>query len=208
MYKSYSELGVQLDQNQDQYSVITIANSMQKRQLIMSTPVVCIDIYADWCGPCKQIAPSYAVLASTYHKPGVCAIVKQKYEELDPEEKKQIHGIPTFHFFAMGKKIDEVIGGDIQQVEEKLKNITQNFSTIKPHVQDLSSTHGPQHNRNTIRNSRMTQHIGQTGGDPYQPNNGAIYHQQDGYSTQHGTNPYQQYDSSRLPQRPPPTQYM
>ena len=70
---------------------------------------VLVDFYADWCGPCKMIAPALEELAGEYE--GKLTVYK-----LDIDEAQQTAGrygvmsIPTLMFFQNGKPIHKIIG--------------------------------------------------------------------------------------------------
>ena len=125
MYSTYDKLGVKPNQNTDQYSVLELKSQAERIQLIQSTKIVCIDIYADWCGPCIQTAPAYSVLATKYNKAGMCAMVKLNWNNISQEERTAINGIPLFLFYVNGEVDNNytVIGADLQQVENNLKKI-------------------------------------------------------------------------------------
>jgi thioredoxin 1 len=172
MYRSYGQLGDQPEQNRDLYNVVELTNLNHKNDVIRTNRVVCIDYYADWCGPCKQTASPYSVIANNYHRNGECAVVKYNIDKIEPShpDRKLITGIPAFHFYVDGKLVDNVIGGDIQAVEDKLKSL------LGGNTQFTNS--GPQHNRNSIRNTRsqLPSMNMNSGGQPYQSNSGN-YHQ-------------------------------
>lgn len=177
MYRSYDQLGVQPEPYRDILEVVEVANTQHKKHIIANNSVVCVDIYADWCGPCKQTAPDYSRVAANYSKPGVCAVVKYNLDKMEQPEKGTIHGIPVFQFFVNGQQVDEIIGADIPAVEEKLKSLLQGGQRQQQQqVQDL--TKGPGHNRNSIRTSRSQMPLMDSsgGGEPYQANTGN-YHQ-------------------------------
>lgn len=175
MYKSYDQLGIDPDKNIDIMGVPDIQNSQHKAHIIANNRIVCIDIYAHWCGPCKQTSPSYSVLASNYSKEGICAIVKQDFDRLEPSERAGINGIPIFRFYFDGKPVDEVIGADIPLVEEKIKGLLQRLNKSSQRVEHAPQ--GPQFNRSSIRNVRTgVPNIEETKAIPYQPSSGN-YHQ-------------------------------
>lgn len=152
MYSTYDKLGVKPNQNTDQYSVVELKSQEERIQLIQSTKIVCIDIYADWCGPCIQTAPAYSVLATKYNKTGMCAMVKLNWNNVTPEERKSINGIPLFLFYVNGEVDNNytVIGADLQLVENNLKKILENESN------NPNNNKGPQAGRNTIRPGKQT----------------------------------------------------
>lgn len=158
MYKSISEIGISENKNQDQYSVLELVNDDQKAQLLNSHKVVLVDVFADWCGPCKQIAPSYALLAMKYAKPTICAVVKQQYDNVEEEIKNKIQGIPLFLFYEYGNLIDTVVGGDLTEVEKKLESVLSRVisesNLTKEQSQDVSIGQVPPQYKSNIRNSR------------------------------------------------------
>lgn len=149
MYKNYSELGPKPEGNRDQYAVRELQSSDERKQLISSTRVVCIDIYAEWCGPCKQTAPAYSILAGKYEKPEMCSMVKLNWDKISLEEREKITGIPLFLFYVDGQLVDTVIGADLAEVENKVKACLEMVSS-GPNV-----SRGPQHTRNTIRSRQQ-----------------------------------------------------
>ncbi|KZV71730.1 thioredoxin-like protein [Peniophora sp. CONT] len=87
------------------------------------TPIV-VDFHAQWCGPCKQIAPFYSQLASQHphvqflrvdvDAPGVKAIAA----------KYQVSAMPTFMAIQEGNVVDSLRGADprgLASMVEKLK---------------------------------------------------------------------------------------
>lgn len=151
MYKSISEIGAPENKNRDQYSVLELVNQEQKNQILRTHKVVLVDVFANWCGPCKTIAPSYALLAMKYSKPTICAVVKQQYDSVEDEIKDKIQGIPLFLYFENGQLVNTVVGADLEQVEKELIKLLERAVNT-----DNSRHDPPPQYKSNIRNSRGT----------------------------------------------------
>jgi thioredoxin 1 len=70
---------------------------------------VIVDFWAEWCGPCKAIAPTLEELAVEYA--GRVTIAKVNVDEHPGlAARVQVRSIPTLLFFKGGQVIDQVIG--------------------------------------------------------------------------------------------------
>lgn len=89
--------------------------------LINSGAPVVIDFWAEWCGPCRSIAPIIDELAAEYEGKvtiGKCDVA----EGADLCTEFGIISIPTILFFKDGKRVDTLSGGvQRSKIEEKIK---------------------------------------------------------------------------------------
>lgn len=80
---------------------------------------VLVDFFAEWCGPCKMLAPILEKLSSEYE--GKVDIIKVDIdEEGELAQKYGIQSIPTLVVFKGGEEADRVIGF---QSEDNLKQL-------------------------------------------------------------------------------------
>ena len=79
-----------------------------------STQPVLVDAWAEWCGPCRMIAPVLDQLAAESN--GRYAITKLNVDE-NPKTAAQfqIRSIPTLLIFKNGKLVDQIIGAQPKQ---------------------------------------------------------------------------------------------
>jgi thioredoxin 1 len=73
-----------------------------EEDVLKAKGLVLVDYWAEWCGPCKMIAPSLSELSNTYQ--GKATIAKLDVEA-NPETaaKYGIRGIPTLMLFKDGQ---------------------------------------------------------------------------------------------------------
>ena len=87
-------------------------------QVLKSTTPVLVDFWADWCVPCKMIAPMVDELANEYD--GKVTFVKLDVDA-SPETSMKfgIRSIPTLLLFKNGKPVDQVVGAVPKAVLKK-----------------------------------------------------------------------------------------
>jgi thioredoxin 1 len=80
------------------------------RQDVLEAPgLVLVDFWAEWCGPCKAVAPILDELARDYA--GKLTVAKVDIDEnpVTPNEHG-VRGIPTMLLFRDGKMLDQKVG--------------------------------------------------------------------------------------------------
>lgn len=88
---------------------ITITNENFQAEVLSSDIPVLVDFWAEWCGPCKMIAPSVEELAEEYEG-------KIKIGKLDIDSNQNvaseygIRSIPSLLIFRNGQVVDQIVG--------------------------------------------------------------------------------------------------
>ena len=79
------------------------------QSIISSSQPVVIDFWAEWCGPCRMVAPIVEELASEYN--GKAVIVKCDVDSNDDiVADYKIRNIPTLIFLKNGEVVDKHVG--------------------------------------------------------------------------------------------------
>ena len=88
---------------------VEVTDTTFDEEVIKSDAPVMVDFWADWCAPCKMIAPIVEELAEEFDG-------KVKFAKMDVDSNPKtptqygIRGIPTLLIFNGGKPVDQVVG--------------------------------------------------------------------------------------------------
>ncbi|KAI4453771.1 Thioredoxin [Holotrichia oblita] len=92
-----------------------IAGVEFENEVLKSDLPVMVDFYAEWCGPCKMIAPSLEALSQ--EMAGKAKVVKVDIDkESDIVTTYNIRSVPTLMFFKNGEVVDKIIGAVPKEV--------------------------------------------------------------------------------------------
>ena len=90
-------------------SVVHVTESNFEEEVVKSDVPVLVDFWAEWCGPCKMIAPILDEIAKEYgEKLKVCKIDVDSNPDIAP--KFGIRGIPTLIMFKGGNAESTKVG--------------------------------------------------------------------------------------------------
>ena len=93
----------------DNSATINLDESNFDREVTQSEGAVIVDFWAEWCGPCKMIAPLLDEIAR--EKVGVVKVAKVNVDESQSLSfKYNIRAIPALLFFKNGQLRDQVTG--------------------------------------------------------------------------------------------------
>ena len=83
-------------------------NSFEGDVLGSDQPVL-VDFWAEWCGPCRIIAPSVEAVAEEYD--GKARFFKMNVDEnMNVSQRYGIRGIPTLILFKGGQEQERIVG--------------------------------------------------------------------------------------------------
>jgi thioredoxin 1 len=90
-------------------NIIMLTEENYEEEVIGTPGLIVIDFYADWCGPCKQMAPAFDEAALEYAG-------RARFAKINVDESKKLAirakvlSIPTLLFFRDGEQADRVSG--------------------------------------------------------------------------------------------------
>jgi len=90
-------------------NITIITDDSFDAEVIQSTIPVLVDFWAEWCGPCKMIAPTVEIVAKEFA--GKIKVTKLNVDENNKiAASYNIRGIPTLMFFKNGKIVASKTG--------------------------------------------------------------------------------------------------
>jgi thioredoxin 1 len=89
--------------------IVTLTQENFAQQVLQSPVPVLVDFWAEWCGPCKMIAPLLDELADEYD--GKAKVGKVNIDEQQSLASEYgIRAIPTLLLFSKGQVADQIVG--------------------------------------------------------------------------------------------------
>lgn len=97
-------------------SVVYVKSIEEFNQLITNKKVL-VDFYAEWCGPCKMMAPALDQFAAAHSDIIVAKVDVDVVQEAAIQN--QIRGVPTMKIFQEGKAVKSATGAmTLSKLEE------------------------------------------------------------------------------------------
>ncbi|NDU75408.1 thioredoxin [Actinomadura sp. DSM 109109] len=103
---------------------ITVTDATFEDEVLGSDTPVLVDFWADWCGPCRMIAPVLEQIAQ--EQDGKIKIAKMDYDA-NPQTpgKYGVMGLPTLLLLKNGEVVEQIVGAKPKRALMKV---------IEPHL--------------------------------------------------------------------------
>ena len=109
MSDSKAPASIQISKDTNQGGIIHVTDSSFEDEVLSSDKPVIVDYWAEWCGPCKMIAPLLDELADAYR--GKLTVAKINIDENQATPQKYaVRGIPTLMIFKNGELAGTKVG--------------------------------------------------------------------------------------------------
>jgi thioredoxin 1 len=89
--------------------IVTLTDGNFDSDVLKASTPVLVDFWAEWCGPCRALAPAIDAVANDY---GPKVRVGKLNVDENPEVtmRYMVRGIPTVMLFKGGQMVDQVVG--------------------------------------------------------------------------------------------------
>jgi thioredoxin 1 len=90
-------------------STVTVTDETFEQDVLKAGKPVLVDFWAEWCGPCKQIAPALEQIAEELHDQVTIAKLNIEDSPTTPS-RYGVRGIPTMMLFKDGQMASMKVG--------------------------------------------------------------------------------------------------
>jgi thioredoxin 1 len=102
-------------------NLVMVSDADFDDQVLKSDQPVLVDFYADWCGPCKTIAPFLTELASELS--GKVKIAKLNVDQnVQAASRFGVRSIPTLILFENGHQKEMTVGADPTKIRQMVNS--------------------------------------------------------------------------------------
>lgn len=99
-------------------NIVEVTDSSFQQDVLQADVPVLVDFWAEWCGPCRMLAPTVEAIAKDYN--GKIRVAKLNVDENNStSEQYGIRGIPTLLLFKGGQVKEQLVGNQPRDSIEK-----------------------------------------------------------------------------------------
>ena len=103
-------------------NIIAVGDANFENEVLKSNVPVLVDFWAEWCGPCRMLAPTIEAIAQDYN--GKVRVAKLNVDEnMETSMRYGVQSIPTLLLFKNGQVAGQLIGNlprtNIERLLEK-----------------------------------------------------------------------------------------
>src|SRR5882757_215322 len=111
---------------------IHIESTDQFSALLSSSTIVVADFYADWCGPCKQIAPIFEQLSAQLSRPNKITFAKiDTDKQQDLARSYGVKAMPTLMVFKNARQVEFIEGADPKRLSNVVKGLANEANKME-----------------------------------------------------------------------------
>ena len=101
-------------------ATVAVTDATFDAEVVQSDIPVVVDFWAEWCGPCKMIAPVYKELSEEFHN---AQFIKVDVDENPGAAQKfGVSAMPTFVFIKGGEVVDRLMGANADRLKELIQS--------------------------------------------------------------------------------------
>jgi thioredoxin 1 len=109
--------------------MVALLNSeSQFKTLISSSKVTLVDWFAEWCGPCKAVAPELDRMEKEFPQIQFIKVDVDKFPSL--AAAYSVSAMPTFTFIKNSKSLDTIVGADVNKIRLLLSKLGSSSSSF------------------------------------------------------------------------------
>jgi len=122
------------------HEIHELKTDQEFEEALNTDKIVVIDCFAEWCGPCKTVAPQLPKIAEEYSK-NILFYKLDVDKNTETSGKLEISSMPTFVLFLGGEEVNRVVGADLGKLRERIEH-TINISDFV-HVSESRKVSNP-----------------------------------------------------------------
>ena len=104
-----------------------VSDSSFEKDVLQADKPVLVDFWAEWCAPCRMLAPTVHAVAEQYVESA--GVVKLNVDDNPSTAQRYgIKGIPTLILFRDGKEVERVVGATSK---ESISRMIEKYVTVK-----------------------------------------------------------------------------